>query len=67
MDPKTKYKKGEKQGTPSKTPALDYFTTDLTAECRQGKLSPVIGRKKEIERGIGILCRKTKKQPGFYR
>ncbi len=62
---KAKYKKGEKQGTPSKTPALDYFTTDLTDECRKGKLSPVIGRKKEIERGIGILCRKTKNNPVF--
>ncbi len=65
MEGKTKYKKGEKQGQPSKTPALDYFTTDLTVECRQGKLSPVIGRKKEIERGISILCRKTKNNPVF--
>lgn len=65
VEGKTKYKKGEKQAQQSKTPALDYFTTDLTAECRQGKLSPVIGRKKEIERGISILCRKTKNNPVF--
>jgi ATP-dependent Clp protease ATP-binding subunit ClpC len=47
----------------SKTPALDYFTTDLVQEARDGKLSPVIGRKIEIERVISILCRKTKNNP----
>jgi ATP-dependent Clp protease ATP-binding subunit ClpC len=47
----------------SKTPALNYFTTDLIAECRKGKLSPVVGREKEIERMISILCRKTKNNP----
>jgi ATP-dependent Clp protease ATP-binding subunit ClpC len=46
-----------------KTPALNYFTSDLTAESRQGKLTPVIGRMKEIERVISILCRKTKNNP----
>lgn len=48
---------------PPKTPALNYFTTDMTDECRQGKLGPVIGRSKEIERVISILCRKTKNNP----
>lgn len=47
----------------SKTPALDYFTTDLVQEARDGKLSPVVGRKTEIERVISILCRKTKNNP----
>jgi len=47
----------------SKTPALDYFTTDLVQEARDGKLSPVVGRKIEIERVISILCRKTKNNP----
>jgi ATP-dependent Clp protease ATP-binding subunit ClpC len=65
MEEKTKFKKGDKKGQQSKTPALDYFTTDLTLECREGKLGPVIGRKKEIERGIGILCRKTKNNPVY--
>lgn len=66
MEKKAPYKKGDKQADKqSKTPALDYFTTDLTAECRQGKLGPVIGRKKEVERAIGILCRKTKNNPVF--
>lgn len=63
---KSPYKKGDKQtDKTSKTPALDYFTTDLTQECRQGKLNPVIGRQKEIERAIGIMCRKTKNNPVF--
>jgi len=52
--------KGKKD---SKTPALDYFTTDMIEEAREKKLDPVIGRKKEIERLISILCRKTKNNP----
>ena len=60
-----KHKKGQKgaQNKPSKTPALDYFTTDLVEEARSGKLDPVIGRQKEIQRVISILCRKTKNNP----
>ena len=47
----------------SKTPALDYFTSDMVKEARDGKMDPVIGRKKEIERVVSILCRKTKNNP----
>jgi len=47
----------------SKTPALDYFTIDLTAEAKEGKLDPVIGRENEIERMISILNRKSKNNP----
>ena len=47
----------------SKTPALDYFATDLTAEARAGRLDPIIGREKEINRMIAILNRKTKNNP----
>ena len=47
----------------SKTPALDSFGRDLTELCRQKKLDPVIGRDKEIERTIQILCRRTKNNP----
>ncbi len=39
------------------------FGTDLTEKARQGKLDPVIGRSKEIERIIQILCRRTKNNP----
>lgn len=56
-----KHKHGPEQK--SKTPALDYFTTDLVQECRRGKVDPVIGRQKEIERMISILNRKTKNNP----
>ncbi len=47
----------------SKTPALDSFGRDLTAMAKQGKLDPVIGRAKEIERIIQILCRRQKNNP----
>jgi len=47
----------------SRTPALDSFGRDLTELARQGKLDPVIGREKEIERAIQVLCRRTKNNP----
>ncbi|MBN2306900.1 ATP-dependent Clp protease ATP-binding subunit [Candidatus Peregrinibacteria bacterium] len=54
-----------KSGGPkkSKTPALDYFTTNLNDKCRKGQIDPIIGRKEEIERMIHILNRKTKNNP----
>jgi ATP-dependent Clp protease ATP-binding subunit ClpC len=55
---------GEAQRTSkSKTPALDSFGRDLTELARQGKLDPVIGREKEIERTMQILGRRTKNNP----
>lgn len=45
------------------TPTLDQFGRDLTAEAASGRLDPVIGRTKEIERVIQILCRRTKNNP----
>ena len=50
-------------GGKSKTPALDSFGRDLTELARQGKLDPVIGREKEIERTMQILSRRTKNNP----
>ena len=47
----------------SKTPALDRFGRDLTRLAKEGKLDPVIGREKEIERITQILCRRTKNNP----
>ncbi len=47
----------------SKTPALDSFGRDLTTLAKDGKLDPVIGRAKEIERVIQILSRRTKNNP----
>lgn len=47
----------------SKTPTLDNFGRDLTALARDGKLDPVIGREKEIERVSQILSRRKKNNP----
>ncbi|MCL4107105.1 UNVERIFIED_CONTAM: hypothetical protein GTU68_039097 [Idotea baltica] len=47
----------------SKTPALDSFGRDLTELAKQNKLDPVIGREREIERVIQILCRRQKNNP----
>ena len=53
-----------KGGKPqSKTPALDHFGRDMTALARGGKLDPVIGRDKEIERVAQILSRRKKNNP----
>ncbi|MGA0038872.1 MAG: ATP-dependent Clp protease ATP-binding subunit [Pirellulales bacterium] len=54
---------GAPKGSKSKTPALDSFGRDLTELAKQGKLDPVIGREREIERAIQILCRRTKNNP----
>jgi ATP-dependent Clp protease ATP-binding subunit ClpB len=43
--------------------ALDKFGRDLTAEAREGKLDPVIGRDEEIRRVIQVLSRRTKNNP----
>lgn len=47
----------------SKTPTLDNFGRDLTALASEGKLDPVIGREKEIERVSQILSRRKKNNP----
>jgi ATP-dependent Clp protease ATP-binding subunit ClpC len=54
---------GEAKKGKSKTPALDSFGRDLTELARDGKLDPVIGRHREIERVIQILCRRQKNNP----
>ena len=48
---------------PVLTPTLDSFSVDLTALARAGKLDPVVGRKKEIQRIVRILARRTKNNP----
>ncbi len=47
----------------SKTPFLDHFGRDLSAMGRDGRLDPVIGREKEIERVVQILSRRKKNNP----
>ena len=49
--------------TSTRTPTLDQLGVDLTALSRAGKLDPIIGREKEIERVIQILSRRTKNNP----
>ncbi len=58
--PKTKGGKGS-----SKTPLVDQLAVDLSALAEEGKLDPVIGREKEIERVIQILARRTKNNPAL--
>ena len=45
------------------TPTLDSYSRDLTQLAKEGKLDPVIGREKEIQRVIQILSRRTKNNP----
>jgi type VI secretion system protein VasG len=56
---------GELEGraAASKTPALDQFTTNLTARARDGKVDPVIGRDAEIRQAIDILMRRRQNNP----
>ena len=46
-----------------KTPVLDNFGTDLTKAASEGKLDPVVGREREIQRVTEILCRRKKNNP----
>ncbi|ONI81824.1 NDP-hexose 4-ketoreductase [Saccharothrix sp. ALI-22-I] len=54
---------GRGEGTPSSSLVLDQFGRNLTASAREGKLDPVIGRTKEIERVMQVLSRRTKNNP----
>ncbi len=66
VEPEEAEAAGEKpggKGSRSKTPALDSFGRDLTELAKEGSLDPVIGREKEIERLVQILCRRTKNNP----
>jgi len=51
------------KATDLETPTLDQFGRDLTAYARDGKVDPVVGRDKEIERVVQILSRRTKNNP----
>ncbi|MEM5369319.1 type VI secretion system ATPase TssH [Paraburkholderia azotifigens] len=48
---------------PSKTPALDTYTTNLTQRARDGRIDPVIGREAEIRQTIDILMRRRQNNP----
>ena len=53
----------EKKMEKSKTPVLDNFGSDLTQMAEEGKLDPIIGRDKEIERVAQVLSRRKKNNP----
>ena len=55
--------KGKNQNSNSKTPILDSFSRDLTKMATDGKLDPIVGRGKEIERVSQILSRRKKNNP----
>jgi ATP-dependent Clp protease ATP-binding subunit ClpC len=54
---------GGKSTKKSKTPVLDNFGRDLTVMAEEGKLDPVVGREKEIQRVSQILSRRKKNNP----
>lgn len=58
-------KETEKTKDESTTPALDFFSTDLTEEARLWKIDNIIWREVEIERMIAVLNRKTKNNPAL--
>ena len=53
----------DKYKTEEKTPTLDHFSRDITNLALKGKLDPVIGREKEIERVAQVLARRKKNNP----
>lgn len=53
----------QKPGKKQRKTALDFFGTDLTAQARQKKLDPVVGRENQIRRVITILSRRNKNNP----
>jgi ATP-dependent Clp protease ATP-binding subunit ClpC len=55
--------KSKKSAKAAKTPALDFFGVDMTAKKYVEKLDDVVGREREVERMVQVLCRKTKNNP----
>ena len=58
-----RYSSGGNSKTESKTPALENFGRDLTLLAQEGKLDPIVGREKELERIAQILSRRKKNNP----
>ena len=56
-------KKTKGRGSFNSTPTLNQFGEDLTKKAEEGKLDPIIGREKEIQRVVQILSRRTKNNP----
>ena len=62
VDP-SRLRRAPRQNRPAETRLLNQYGRDLTAAAREGKLDPVIGRDKEIERVVCILTRRGKNNP----
>jgi ATP-dependent Clp protease ATP-binding subunit ClpC len=62
-DEKSSYSSGKKTDAKTKTPVLDTYSRDLTKMAEEGKLDPIVGREKEIERVSQILARRKKNNP----
>jgi len=63
-DEKSSYSSGSKKtDAKTKTPVLDTYSRDLTKMAEEGKLDPIVGREKEIERVSQILARRKKNNP----
>ena len=62
-DEKSSYSSSKKPDSKSKTPVLDTYSRDLTKMAEEGKLDPIVGREKEIERVSQILARRKKNNP----
>ena len=58
-----KFKNKKVSDPKSKTPVLDTFSRDLTRQAQDGKIDPIVGREKEIERVSQILSRRKKNNP----
>lgn len=62
-DSEKRYRSNKKGDSKSKTPVLDSFSRDLTKMAEEGKIDPIVGREKEIERVSQILSRRKKNNP----
>jgi len=62
-DEDEKFGSSKKSDSKSKTPVLDTYSRDLTKMAEEGKLDPIVGREKEIERVSQILSRRKKNNP----
>ena len=62
-EPDASVLEAEEQGGEQKSSALEQFTTNLNQKAREDLIDPLIGREKEIERTVQVLCRRRKNNP----
>ncbi|MCA9611164.1 MAG: ATP-dependent Clp protease ATP-binding subunit ClpA, partial [Myxococcales bacterium] len=55
----------DEEGEPKPKDPLEAFTTDLNAEAEAGRIDPLVGRDREVERTIQVLCRRRKNNPVY--